>query len=87
MHDTDNTAETLLVRRVRNFFASNGDACSALKDGFVEGNAVGGDSLLDDRKYLSLCIFKCYENRLVCMKMAEFGLLGAILNDGSILFS
>ncbi len=87
MHDTDNTAETLLVPRVRNFFASGGDACSALKDGF-EGDVVGGDSLLDDREYLSLCIFlKCCENRVVCMKMAEFGLLGAILDDGNILFS
>ena len=55
------------------------EVCGALKNG-LEGDAVGCDSFLDDRKYLCLCILKCCENGLIYMEMPEFGLLGAILD-------
>ena len=79
MHDADDNAEALLVPEVGSFIATGGDACGALKNG-LEGDSVGCDSFLDDRKYLCLCILKCCENGLICMEMPEFGLLGAILD-------
>jgi hypothetical protein len=83
MHDAGDTAEALLVPGIGNFFSSGRDTCGALKNG-LQGDAMSGYGLLDNREDLRFRIKKCSKDRLVGMKMAELGLFGAKENYGCI---
>jgi len=83
VHDTGDTTEALLVPGIGNFFVSGRDTCGSLKNG-LQGDAMSGYGLLDNREDLRFRIKKCSKDRLVGMKMAELCLFGAIENNGGI---
>ena len=86
MHDTGDSTEALLLPGVGNFFTSGRYTCSALKNG-LQGDAVSGNSFLDNCEDLRFRIEECSKNGLVCMKMPEFFLLGTIDNYSCIFLS
>ena len=83
VHDTGDTTEALFVPGIWYFFTSGRYTRGPLKNG-LQGDAMSGNSFLNDREDLRFRIKKCSKNGLVSMKISLFG---AIENDGGILLS